>query len=79
MIDPGLETRHIIGQKRRCLWLMRWRALRLFVKDRKRLIHSTIGLLKHGVTPEGADIKGYLKPDVIQADSYVLTTARTWA
>jgi len=30
-------------------------------------------------TPEGADIKGYLKPDVIQDDSYVLTTGRTWA
>jgi len=30
-------------------------------------------------TPEGIDIKGYLKPDVIQADSCVLTTGQTWA
>jgi len=30
-------------------------------------------------TPEGADIKGYLKPDVIETDSYLLTTGRTWA
>jgi len=30
-------------------------------------------------TPEGAGIKGYLKPDVIEADSYLLTTGRTWA
>jgi site-specific DNA recombinase len=35
--------------------------------------------LKITATPEGADIKGYLKPDVIQADSYVLTTGQTWA
>jgi site-specific DNA recombinase len=35
--------------------------------------------LKITATPEGADIKGYLKPNVIQADSYVLTTGQTWA
>ena len=35
--------------------------------------------LRIKATPEGADIKGYLKPDVIQADSYVLTTGQTWA
>jgi hypothetical protein len=29
------------------------------------------------IAPEGADIKGYLKPDVINADSRVLTTGRT--
>jgi hypothetical protein len=28
-------------------------------------------------TPEGADIKGYLRPEVIEDDSYVLTTERT--
>jgi len=27
--------------------------------------------------PEGADIKGYLRPEVIEGDSYVLTTERT--
>jgi len=35
--------------------------------------------LKITARPEGAYIKGYLKPDVIQADSYVLTTGQTWA
>jgi site-specific DNA recombinase len=35
--------------------------------------------LRIKATPEGADIKGYLKPDVIQSDSYVLTTGQTWA
>ncbi len=30
-------------------------------------------------TAEGADIKGYIKSDVIQDDSYVLTTGQTWA
>ena len=30
-------------------------------------------------TPEGADIKGYINSDVIQDDSYVLTTGQTWA
>jgi len=29
--------------------------------------------------PEGVDIRGYLKPDVIQDDSCVLTTGQTWA
>ena len=31
------------------------------------------------ISDKCADIKGYLKPDVIEADSYVLTTGRTWA
>ena len=35
--------------------------------------------LRITATPEGADIKGYLKPDVIETDSYLLTTGRTWA
>jgi site-specific DNA recombinase len=35
--------------------------------------------LRVTATPEGADIKGYLKPDVIHSDSYVLTTGQTWA
>jgi site-specific DNA recombinase len=35
--------------------------------------------LKIVATPEGVDIKGYLKPDLFQADSCVLTTGRTWA
>ena len=26
-----------------------------------------------------ADIKGYLRPEVIESDSYVLTTGQTWA
>jgi site-specific DNA recombinase len=30
-------------------------------------------------TSQGVDIKGYLRPDVIQADSCVLTTGQTWA
>jgi site-specific DNA recombinase len=33
--------------------------------------------LKITATPEGVDIKGYLKPDVIKADSCVLTTGQT--
>jgi site-specific DNA recombinase len=35
--------------------------------------------LRVTATSEGADIKGYLKPDVIESDSYVLTTGQTWA
>jgi site-specific DNA recombinase len=35
--------------------------------------------LKVTVTPEGVGIKGYLDPSVIKSDSYVLTTAQTWA
>ena len=35
--------------------------------------------LRITATPEGADIKGYVRPDVIEADSYVLTTGQTWA
>jgi site-specific DNA recombinase len=35
--------------------------------------------LRITATPEDADIKGYLKPDVIQADSCVLTTGQTSA
>jgi site-specific DNA recombinase len=35
--------------------------------------------LKITATPEGADIKGYLKPDVIKADSCLLTTEQTSA
>ena len=35
--------------------------------------------LRVTATPEGADIKGYIKPEVIEDDSYVLTTGRTWA
>jgi len=35
--------------------------------------------LKITATPEGVDIKGYLKPDVIKADSCVLTTGQTSA
>jgi len=35
--------------------------------------------LKITATPEGVDIKGYLKPDVIKADSSVLTTGQTSA
>ncbi len=34
--------------------------------------------LRIKATPEGADIKGYLRPEVIEGDSYVLTTERTW-
>ena len=33
--------------------------------------------LKITATPEGADIKGYLAPGVIKADSCLLTTAQT--
>jgi len=35
--------------------------------------------LRIKATPEGADIKGYLRPEVIEGDSYVLTTGQTWA
>ncbi len=35
--------------------------------------------LKITATPEGVDIKGYLKPDVIKADSCLITTGRTLA
>ncbi len=35
--------------------------------------------LKITATPEGADIKGYLKPDVIKADSCLITTGQTSA
>ena len=35
--------------------------------------------LKITATPEGVDIKGYLKPDVIKDDSCVLTTGQTSA
>lgn len=35
--------------------------------------------LRIKATPEGADIKGYLRPEVIDGDSYVLTTGRTSA
>lgn len=35
--------------------------------------------LRIRATPEGADIKGYLRPEVIEGDSYVLTTGQTWA
>jgi site-specific DNA recombinase len=35
--------------------------------------------LKIVATPEGADIKGYLNPDVIQADSSLITTGQTSA
>jgi len=35
------------------------------------------GMEKHGESPAGADIKGYLKPHVIQAGSYILSTGRT--
>jgi len=34
--------------------------------------------LRIRATPEGADIKGYLRPEVIDGDSYVLTTGQTW-
>jgi len=34
--------------------------------------------LRVTATSEGVDVKGYLRPDVIQADSYVLTTGQTW-
>lgn len=33
--------------------------------------------LRIRATPEGADIKGYLRPEVIEGDSYVLTTGQT--
>jgi len=35
--------------------------------------------LKITATPEGVDIKGYLKPDVIKADSCLITTGQTSA
>ena len=35
--------------------------------------------LRIKATPEGAYIKGYLRPEVIEGDSYVLTTGQTWA
>ncbi|MBA7591820.1 hypothetical protein ES708_33987 [subsurface metagenome] len=35
--------------------------------------------LKVKTTPEGADIKGYLDPDVIKSDSCLLTTGQTSA
>ncbi len=35
--------------------------------------------LRIKATPEGADIKGYIESDVIQDDSYLLTTGQTWA
>ncbi len=35
--------------------------------------------LKITATPEGVDIKGYLKPDVIVADSCLITTGQTSA
>lgn len=35
--------------------------------------------LRIKATPEGADMKGYLKPEVIEGESYVLTTGQTWA
>jgi site-specific DNA recombinase len=35
--------------------------------------------LKITATPEGADIKGYLKPDVIKGDSNLITTGQTSA
>jgi site-specific DNA recombinase len=35
--------------------------------------------LKIIATPEGVDIKGFLKPELFQADSCVLTTGQTWA
>lgn len=35
--------------------------------------------LKITATPEGIDIKGYLKPEVIKVDSCLITTGQTWA
>ena len=35
--------------------------------------------LRIKATPESAAIKGYLESEVIEGDSYVLTTGQTWA
>ena len=66
MIHPGLEALLIIEQKRHCLLRTHQRVLKLFLEVRKRLGYSTIGLLNHGVTPQRADIKGYLEPGAIR-------------
>jgi len=34
--------------------------------------------LRIRATPDGADMKGYLRPEVVESDSYVLTTGQTW-
>ena len=36
IINPGLETLLIIGQKRHCLWLMQWRVLKGFPKCQEK-------------------------------------------
>lgn len=46
--------------------------------EKARIIYNYLDL-RITATPESADIKGYLKPDVIEADSYLLTTGQTWA
>jgi len=35
--------------------------------------------LRVRATPEGADMKGYLRPEVVEGESYLLTTGQTWA